>query len=244
MANFFRKDLNLVKKWWHRLLVVIFFWLFIYCLFSISKSFIFENGIHPVHKIQSSLKKRITSEVKSVKELSKEWEVLYRGKPDWIMMFIFWFAWEWKYQRLVKEIYKNQKTNEIFCSKKLYTQIDEVIKITWISQFYIKEINNFFEPIPIQTAIEYIKNNNIQCLLIGWFWGENKFLDPGWVAEMYQNDYYFYKKTGFSNFLTIFEIFTWIITIIIILTILFSILMLLYYKVILYVIYWSKKAKK
>jgi hypothetical protein len=214
MSNFFRNDLNLGKKWWHRLLAVIFFGLFIYCLFSVSKSAIFEWGFRPVHEAQSSLAERITSEVKSAKELSNPWEVFYT-RPYWVNIFLFWFYWDGKYQGLVKEIYNDEdKTlNGLFCSNQLYNQIDEVIKRTWISKFYIKEINNFLEAVSKKTATEYIKNNNVKCVLIDGFWDENKFLNPWWVAQEYQNNYYFYKKTWFANFLAIMEVVTWIITI-------------------------------
>lgn len=246
MSNFFRKDLNLGRKWWHRLLAVIFFWLFVYCIFSATKSMIFEWGLRPVHRVQSKLEERITTEVKSAKELLKQWEVLYRGSPYGVNIFLFRFYWEGKYQGLVKEIYNNQDdtVNGLFCSNQLYAQINEVIKKTGISKFYVKEINNFLEPVSTKIATEYIKNNNVKCILIDGFWGENKFLNPWWVAQEYQNDYYFYKKTGFANFLTIMEVITWIITVIVLLAIPFSLLMLIYYKIILYVIYGKSKKKK
>ena len=97
MSNLFRKDLHLNKKWWHRLLSVIFFIWFIYCLFSVCKSAIFEWGIRPVHEAQSSLAERITSEVKSAKELSNPWEVL-DTHPYWVNIFLFWFYWNGKYK--------------------------------------------------------------------------------------------------------------------------------------------------
>jgi len=240
MSNFLRKDLILNKKWGHRLLVVVFFWLFIYCLFSLSKSFIFEWMIGPIYQIESSLEDRITSEVKSAKELSNYWEIL-DWWSDWIM-FIFWWIWDNKYKK-IDSYTTNLNLEEFFCSNQLYNQLNNVIKRSWISTFYIKEINNYLEPISMKTTIEYIKNNNVKCILIDGFWGENKFLNPWWAAQEYQK-HYFYKKSNISFFLNTLNILSWIIIITIGLAIPFSLLMFIYYKVILYVIYGSSKNDK
>lgn len=244
MSNFLRKDLNLNQKWWHRLLSIIFYGLFIFCVFIVSKSAIFKD-IRPVHEVQSSLTERMTSEIKSARELSEPWEVFYNGSPYWVNMFLFRFYGKWKYQWLAKEVYNNQDStlDGLFCSKNLDTQINDLIKKTWISKFYIKEINNYLKPVSTNISIEYIKNNNVKCILIDSFWDENKFLNPWWVAQEYQNNYDFYKRTSFSSLLNILEIVTGIITIAVILAIPFSILILIYYKVILYVIYGNKKRK-
>ena len=147
---------------------------------------------------------------------------------------------------MVKEIYNNQDDtlNGLFCSNQLHNQINEVIKRTGISKFYIREINNYLEPISMKIATEYIKNKNVKCVLVDGFWGENKFLNLWWPAQDYQNHYYFYKKTGSANLLNILGIVTWIITVAVWLAIPFGLLMLIYYKIILYVIYGSSKNDK
>lgn len=107
----------------------------------------------------------------------------------------------------------------------------------------MKEINNYLEPVSIQTTVEYIKDYNVKCILIDGFWGENKFLNPWRTVQEYQK-HYFYKRSNISFFLNTLNVLSWVIIITIGLTIAFSLLILIYYKVILYVIYGKNKRKK
>lgn len=243
-SNFFRKDLNLGKRWWHRLLSVIFFLWFFFCLFYLCKNIIFEWWYRPVYEVQSTLAERIPSEVKLISEFTNLWERI-DTQPYWVNLFFFWFYWDGKYQGLIKDkSYSDNVSNTTYCSTQLYNQINEVIRRTGISKFYIKEINNYLEPISTKTTLKYIKDNNVQCIWIDRFDEENEFLNPWWVAQEIQNNYYFYAKTPSSNLLAMMNILTTIIVVVVILAVPFGILMLIYYKIILFVIFWSRNKRQ
>lgn len=237
MSNFFRKDLNLGRRWLHRLMVVVFFAWFFYCLFSVCKSAIFEFWIRPIYKVETTFATRIPSEVKLVREFTNPWERIQR-ESYWVNLFLFWVYWEDKYGSLVEKAdddFEDMILNKTYCSTELYNQINEVIKKTGTSKIYIDGNSKL---VSIATASNYLKANNIQCFITDSFDGQIHFLS---AYKDFQENYYFYTKTSFSNFLTIVGIITWIITITIGLTIPFGIILLIYYKIILFIIYWKRK---
>lgn len=71
MSKFFRKDLNLRKKRWHKLAVFLFFLVFS-CSIFFTLRIILLNEV--VYEKAEPLSTRITTELKSIKELKKPGE--------------------------------------------------------------------------------------------------------------------------------------------------------------------------
>lgn len=242
MKNFFRKDLNLSAKRRHRLLVVLFFGGYIVAIFLASKWTRPEYTLWwNIYKNQWSLEERLTSKVVSPKELLLPWEILeYPSYPVYIFIFITFQ--NTKYQSILNynpSSYYLSSLDEVFCSDSLSQKIDEIMLKTNIHQIYK---NSYLEEIQRDDLITYINDKNIKCVSINWFWWENKFLDLE-RGERYQS-LHFYKQKK-HNFFKIISNITNIFTLILIHTLLllvpFWIVVIIYYKVILYVIYWKAK---
>lgn len=68
--NFFRKDLNLSGRWWHRLLLVIFVISFIWAFYAMYNDLFHTNHPYiPQWKVVNSINERLTPAVKQIREL-------------------------------------------------------------------------------------------------------------------------------------------------------------------------------
>lgn len=245
MKNFFRKDLNLSAKRWHRLLVVIFFIAFLVLLFIQLKDTLQSDIFWPIYTVQWQVKDRLSSKVVTPKELAQKWEIIGRNyNPVWILGFSFKKD---KYQNLLsydQDSFIYGEFDRIFCTDQLESKIDKIMQITniyEIHQNYPTFLNNGWSQAPRDQINQYIGSKNIKCVCInGVFWENNKYLD----LELWKDyqEYNFYKKTNTKLLETINKI-SYFITFSFLLTIPFLLLIIIYYRVILYVIYWKTKNK-
>jgi hypothetical protein len=88
--NFFRKDLNLKDKWWHRLLSIVFIFSFVISVaynlitYSVSDMFRGDVGIQKWRNVES-LSARITSEIKPISALVKTGEKIGENDRTYVL---------------------------------------------------------------------------------------------------------------------------------------------------------------
>lgn len=223
MINFFRRDLNLQKKRWHRLFISISVVAFIILRLFLSIEWSSENNYRKYTNIWP-ISSRFTDEVKSMNELLN-------------------FNTEDFSHRSEKHIHINKvlihsdiDKYEFLCSNELYKHIWDIIKKYNIVEF---KIRNYEEQSPKYTNIDvslsskYLKDNNILCIPIGKNDNKSSYVDIFWD---YQNGY-IYKHTVLNQ---VIEIVIAASVPLILLVPIFLIITILYYKVILYIIYGKK----
>lgn len=226
--NFFRKDLNLGGRWWHRLLLVFFFASFILALYTLYDYF--DSLIIPQYEIVDSVNDRITTEVKQIRELKKPNEIV-----------------EELYDRPGASYHLNATTDktlydDIYCSNDLENKVGDVQNKSGIRTLFIRDIYGKND-VPIETFANYIRINNIKCLLPDAYThydsngqedGKLRFLEPIDDDSLFYKDLVFYKKSDFLTTLYILKISLLVIAG-------FIAAIVLYYKVFLYIIFGSKK---
>ena len=162
-------------------------------------------------EVIDKLEDRLNNEVFKIKDLLKYWERFT------------------DYNWGTEEDYWSNK--DIYCSNKLYDidNIKYIINETWINNFnrLRKNINN----IDIESFSMLLRSTRIKCIIKDN--AEIDFLNP--MREF--DDYWFYKKSKIQ-YLIDWRVIQWF---------LFSLLLyilivyLVYYKFILYMVYWKKK---
>ena len=166
MINLFRKDLELDRKWWHRLAKVLFIFSLLIFVWKHYLLFLEESQYH--YKRIANLEDRLTDNVSKVEDLLKYWERFENS--NWQSEKDFW------------------SNSEIYCSNKLYEieNINYIIDRTWINNF-----NRFFYDdgtTSIEDFSKSIKNNHLKCIIKDN--AQIDFLNP---MEQF-NDYWFYEK--------------------------------------------------
>src|SRR3989338_8413038 len=69
-TNFFRSDLGLKNRWWHRLFLVIFLVSFAWALYAMYDDLFSTNHPYiPQWKVVGSVEERVTTEVKQIRDL-------------------------------------------------------------------------------------------------------------------------------------------------------------------------------
>ncbi len=236
-SNFFRNDLNLSGRWWHRLLLVIFF---ASCILALHTMYdYFDSLILPQYEIVNSVNDRITTEVKSIRELREPNEIV-----------------EERYDLPGASYHLNASTDkslydDIYCSSDLENKIIDVKNKSGISTLYIRDvygrnIDGFKQPsydVPIETYADYVKENNIDCVIADSYTmydvnrrenGKLRFLEPIGPDSFFYKDLVFYKKSDFISTLYVLKISLLVIAG-------FVTTVVLYYKIVLYVIFGPKK---
>lgn len=171
MSNFFRKDLNLGRKWWHRFLVVVFF---LGLIISVIKAFT-STLIHPsylIGKQVATLNSRLTSDLVVASNLVKPWEIAGNSSflPD-----TFW----------------DNRSSEIYCSREPSKYINEIQKITGVYTLYNANGIKVSSP---KTFSDSLEESNSFCIIIDNFQNWNRGLRPRPM-----NDYSFYKTSFVEN---------------------------------------------
>lgn len=165
--NFFREDLELNKKWWHRLFKILFivllFWFF-YKTFYID---LIEESFYHYKRI-ANLEDRLTDKVSKIEDLLKYWERF--EDSNWQSEKDYW-------------------SKNIYCSNKLYDieNINYIIKDSWINNF-----DRFFYDEGSTSVEEFskiIKSDNIKCIIKDN--AQVDFLNP---MEQF-NNFWFYEKS-------------------------------------------------
>lgn len=221
-GNFFRKDLSLNKKWWHRLVKGIFIMILIWipCYFYVTDDDLRENipYIFSYHEKMADLNSRFPDNngFRNPLYLKKEWERIRNA-----------FITNDTYEIISKE---PRFTNwqdllfESYCSPKLSKNFDSICEKTWIHSYW----SLFGWYISLSQAKQEIDNYNITCLNI---------VHDHFVPEEY--DIFYYRKTPGSIlhwiWICLWDIFKYLLISIWV----WVILVVIYYKVIIYSIYWN-----
>ncbi len=186
-----------------------------------------DNSAVPQWGVSGTLDERITSEVKQIKQMVRTGERIGEGRD---------VSYNSQDLNLSKEA---SFYGEMYCSSNLVNKIEEVQSRSGINLLYIRGVydrNN----VPIETFLNYIEENNIKCLIPDAYTFSDgvriRFLEPFgkdatlWVPE----GIFFYEKSNLLTALYILKIFFQIIAI-------FAGIAILYYKVLLFIVFGSKK---
>lgn len=233
MKNFFRNDLELNRKWWHRLTKIIFF-LFIGFMALWAYGNFDLNGYSKI----GLLSNYITNEPRTVQDIIDDTKIRgvlisTNGEPS------------------KKKDYSFFITRDNICSNNL-TNIVQYYK-SKNYEFYKGRVFNRIKINP-EEFLKYINDNNIKCIIPTFYTGEN-YEDISMIqtcedTECFTDNIYLYKPNMLKTmwyfiFGTYFSksAYTypgvWFFTIIPAL-----ILVFIYYKLILYIIFGSQKNKK
>lgn len=236
--KFFRKDLWLKKKWWHRLLIIIFIiflvWYPIKWTFDSMKSLKYHYRVEVVDKVEN----RIWNDVVQLSRVLNSWEHIehYWNYKIWDITStdLFTDGDEWYIVRS-DEMYR-----ELYCSKSW--SVDKINSLAKKTGFWYLSLSDgrTWEPSAYQVNAEI---KDYRCVIVDSMWWDfNKFLNHQFISL---DDLFLVKQTTKSkrrwfrwrfgeNYLPNqgIMLIPWIIIVII------------YYKIILYIIYWSYKKNK
>lgn len=216
-SNFFRKDLNLGSRWWHRLFLVLFFICFSSALYMMSSDLFSDNHPYvPQWRIVDSVEERLTPEVKQIRDLKKIGEQV-----------------EEKDRSYALNSGDDSLYDDFYCSTNLENKISEIQSKSGITNLYLNRKN-----VSIESFENYVRGNNIKCLIPDAYTSADntklRFLEPLAPNSIYGKDLVFYEK---SNLLTAFYILKMLLLVIAV----FTGIAIAYYKVFLYIIFGKKK---
>ncbi|MDD5179285.1 MAG: hypothetical protein PHY86_03395 [Candidatus Gracilibacteria bacterium] len=227
--NFFRKDLNLKNRWWHRLLFVVFITTFT-SLVIVNAYDILGDGKFQQWKKVDALKERITSEIKPISALIKVGEKIGEDNADYALNY-------------GSDEYYNGILNDVYCSTELSNNYEKIKNDRNINSLYIR---NLYDRNNVSPDIfsNYIKQNDIRCLTVdayttydtsGQVSEKLTFLEPD---KSYQDNWSFYEKSPIKTIMYIVEMLAIILSISFLV---FAGIIVIYYKVFIYIIFGSKK---
>src|SRR3989344_2565609 len=217
-SNFFRKDLNLRGRWWHRLFAVLFFLTFFITIVATSISL-----YAPKHKNVGPLSERITPELKTIGDL------LMQGEKVGIM----------DSEHGLNLLDNDHVLNDIYCSTNLSSYVEKIANERSIGNLYLSDSLNIIikkdrKNVSADVFSNYLIQNDINCLSIGTYTESGKkvsFINPG---EFSQKNYSIYKESLFNSIFAVLPILFFT-------TLGFLVFVVLYYKAFLYIVFGSKK---
>lgn len=235
MTNFFRHDLNLNNKWWHRLLKVIRrIIIFIICILY----FILEKP-HYVWTVNFGW---LTEERIPNNWYNKIWDLIGMNEYFYDEQNFWENIWQYEYvfnknKQILQQYDERRRTVGIFCSNNRKVE-------------YLKDIkdNYKYDKIVYSTSIDWdveIKDFDVALRRITkpciWITTDDNNLLLNLPTEFYTSCKYIYSIED-SNYLTVTIIrLWWLIKIIVIYSI---VALLIYYKWIVYIICWNSKNNK
>lgn len=213
-SNFFRSDLNLKSKWWHRLFLVIFFVSFAWALYTMYDDlFATSHPYIPQWKEVGSVDERITVDVKQIRDLKKVGERIEEKDRSYALN-----------SSEDVSLYE-----DFYCSTNLENKIPEIQSRSGISNLYLarKEVST-------KTFANYIQSNDVKCLIPDAYTNSDdtklRFLEPLGPNPLYGKDLVFYEKSGFLTAWYVLQMFLFVIAV-------FAGIAIAYYKVFLYIIF-------
>ncbi len=232
-SNFFRKDLNLKSYWWHRLLSVVFIFSFLvfvaYNLITYSVSDIFSGdvGIQKWSRV-ATLSERIDSDIKPVKALIKVGEKVGENDRTYVLN----DKLDAHYKYVLDNVYCSTELSEKFWTIKNTRNIDSL----YIRNLYKRENIN------PEIFSNFISQNDIKCLIVDAYLdidgGRETFLEPD---KSYQDNWSFFEKSSIKTILYFVEM----IPLVLIFSVLVFVgILIIYYKIFLYVVFGTKKEDK
>lgn len=257
--RFFRKDLKLGKKWWHRFLQIVFYGALILVI-------LWWGGYEPYWKLyhkEADLGERLKyvedsnpskDSVFNIKDLIRVLEVIgTRGDCDW------------NYSRLSRtDKYEEDLSNTYCSSNRTKQKLDNLKTKTWYpfydnriekNQQYIRDYLNDYRNDQRQlrryldtkhiysdtnTVLDFIDKNNIKCIKTDnivntdfYFLEYTKFSLKDWDLCFLKDNWVWWRIDLFNR------IWIWLIFA----SILWIICVVFYYKIFIYILYWSYKKK-
>lgn len=228
-SNFFRKDLNLKSRWWHRLLSVVFIFSFLglvaYSIILYSAFDMFRGGYVQQWSKVAPLHTRITAEIKPISSFLKVGEKIGENDRTYVL----------NYQ---PDEYYKIILNDVYCSTELSNNYEKVKNIKNVNELYIGGSSNR-NKVSSETFTDYIKQNGIKCLIVDYYTAP----DDSKVAflksdKSYQDNWSFFEKSTAKTALYFFEMIPIILGISFIV---FVVILAIYYKIVLYIIFGNKK---
>lgn len=229
LDKIFRKDLNLKNKWWHRFLSVTFVFLFILFVgdniiyFSVHD--MFRGGqVQQWNKV-GTLSERINSEIRPVSSFLKVGEKIGENDRTYVL------------NNQPDEYYKGI-LNDVYCSTEPSNNYEKVKISRNIDELYVRGLYGR-NKVPVETFLNYIKQNGIKCLIVDYYTAPDDlkitFLEPD---RSYQDNWSFFEKSTTKTVLYFFEMIPIILGISFVV---FIVILAIYYKIILYIIFGNKK---
>lgn len=228
--QFFRKDLNLENRWWHRLLSIVFISLFLifiaYNVAIFSTADIFRGGQIQQWNKNGALSERIVSEVKPISAFVEDGEKIGENEGTFTL-------------NDRQGEYYNGILNDVYCSTELSNNLEHIKSERKVKNLFIRNLFGTND-VPLETFTNYIKQNNIRCIIVdayttydssGQIDGKLSFLEP---TKEYQDNWSFYEKSPVNTAIYFLEM---ILTVIAISVVIFAIIILIYYKIVLYIIF-------
>ena len=221
-TNFFRKDLNLKNCWWHRFLFVAFVITFITAIgFSIYS--MLDDAQLPKYTKVGMLSDRMGSEISLIGDLVKPEEKIAVYEHNLYGTYNGESLYSGNGGWLLKQ--------EYYCSKNIIDQVEEISAKTGVNYY-----KGNFDLIPLSDFKNYLAQNNANCIevldldSVEHFGNVKKALDWGLEANNMAVWRESLIKSIFAVLQTVFFI-----------ALGFSILLVLYYKVFLYIVFGRKK---
>jgi hypothetical protein len=255
MFEHLRKDIKLNQKRWHRLIKVIFRFAFIIIfftsIFTIIKNSIFDNEV--VYEYKWLLKDRLSEGKYGLQDFLEPWETLIsHDYKYWYRIFGMFYVWKGKYDSLdKKQIESNEQViDDYYCSSDIAKDIKDVANYFSISDVQLYNWNRIWNRVNINSydwynkIVDYIKSNNLKCICVDWYWGKKQFINLWPLSRDFSEEASIYvKRWDLTTISIITEILWHSLSILIIYAIIWFILIIIYYKIILYVVYWNRKIK-
>jgi len=228
--KFFRKDLNLKSKWWHRLLSIVFIFSFIILvaynimLYSVSDIFRGDIGVQQWQKV-ATLSERITFEIKPISAFVKVGEKIGENDRTYVL-------------NDQPDEYYNGILNDVYCSNELSSNYEKIRSNRNINELYIRSLYGR-NKVPAEVFSNYIKQNEIKCLIAdAYSYGDTArvtFLEPD---KSYQENWSFFERSTFKTVLYFLEMISLVLA--------FSFLLfvgclVIYYKIFLYIVFGKKE---
>lgn len=219
--NFFRTDLNLKGRWWHRLLFIIFIIAFI-TLIGVSISSSIDDAQLPKYSSVGMLSERMDDKIRLIGELVKSDEKVavyehnlygtyngksfYSGNGGWLLK------------------------QEYYCAKNISNKVEEISAKTGVNYY-----KGDLDLVQLNEFKKYLSQNNANCVSVNSYNPlDNSETRKKLMWGLEADDMVVWKvsiaKTIFSILQQIFFIVLGFLAVIVI-----------YYKIILYIIFGSKK---
>lgn len=212
LQNFFRKDLKLETKWWHRLLSVVFWFAFIWVLIMIFSEN-FNDNQYPKYKNIDTFENRLADDVKLINELVFSWEKIAQYEHN--------LYWSFEGENLYDKNGWWLLEQKYYCAKNVFNHLEDISKKTWISTFE----GDYKEIVTLWQFRNYLEEMNADCVEVrGYNLGWGLFTDKMVIWKIS------YLKTVFSIVETIFFV-----------NLLFMVTVIFYYKIFIYIIFWGIK---
>jgi hypothetical protein len=126
LKNFFRKDLNLMSRWWHRLFFVIFIIAFIWAIWLVISNMLDNNQL-PKYKKVGMLSDRMTSNVQLIGNLVKPNEKIAVYEHNLYGSYLGKNFYDGNGGWLLKQ--------EYYCAKDISSHTEEISKITGVNNY-------------------------------------------------------------------------------------------------------------